>query len=386
MARRFIVWKLNHADPLMASVRYRALLPAFADAQLTERSILLDGHSVFKDVSQVRALILVKTFRSSDLDMARAAARNGIPLFYDLCDNIYAEGYGGRTGRRYRAHFEAMATLAQAIVTTGPALGDALRRAMPAHLADKVVEQPDPFETSELVQLLLDRDRWPNPEAARAIAKPATVLENLSHIRRSLRRLDPRRLKSEAAGTAPTLEPRSGDDLPQVIWFGSAGNQHSKQGLAALAAFLEPLREAHARAPFRLHVVSNNAELYRQLIQDKGLPTSYEQWTPLGIFAALKRSRACVLPAVADSFSQTKSANRLILALSHCVPVVASSIPAYAEFKDFVYLDDFASGLIKCLSDTHACARALEAFRASVMPDYTPQRAARRWLERIGAD
>jgi hypothetical protein len=377
MAARFIVWKLNNADPAVASVRYRCLLPLFADEELTADSIVLDGNRVWRSLDEVRALIIVKSFRASDVQMAKQAAAAGVPVFFDLCDNIYAAGYGGSRGEQIRHNFEAIAAVSRAIVTTGSTLRETLQRALPARLAEKLVEHPDPFETPELVRRILSTGTWPNRDRERALAQTQLLRESARSLRRMLKRFTGRQ--------RPRARVDSGQDmqLPQVIWFGSAGNPHSKQGLAALQAILEPLRRAFARTPFRLHVVSDDFNVYKKLIAGNELPTSFEQWTPLGIFDALRRSKLCILPAMQDAFSQAKSANRLILALSQELPVIASSIPAYAQFGDFVTLDDFEGGIPACLTAPEDFTKRVQAFRIAKLPEFTPQCSAHRWLNRL---
>jgi hypothetical protein len=373
--RDLALWKLNEAKPNMASVRYRCLLPVLADPRLYSRSVISAATKQWRHLDRAGALILVKTFRKSDVVLAREANAAGVPVFFDLCDDIYADGYGGQQGAEIRRHFEQIASLAKAVVTTGPVLKKALCQSA-GLAADRVQIQIDPFETLELTTAAINPTCWPNRSNEQELIRASGGVRAMaSKLRGHLRR---------PTVAAPVASVGDATSLPQLLWFGTAGNVHSGQGLGALAERLPDLQRAFAKTPFHLHVVSNNADLYQALIPGHGIPSSFETWTPLGIFKALGNSRLALLPAAADAFSQSKSANRLALALAHSVPVVASDMPAYRPFADCIMLGDFASGIVRYLSDASLCRRHLDEFRERHLGDYSPLRSAESWLRRLG--
>ncbi|MDZ4077992.1 MULTISPECIES: glycosyltransferase [Hydrocarboniphaga] len=373
----WVVWKLNRPTPSLASVRYRCLIPILAHPVLRARSVILDGDRKWRTLRDVRALIFVKSFRRSDVTLARDAARKGVPIYVDICDNIFANGYGGRDGKEIRRNFLALAALADKIVTNGEGLNAQLSRALPAPIAAKLEIQVDPFETRELVSAAIDTRQWPNKSVGNQLTKSA-VIRSLPHkLRQYFSPAQQQQQQQQKIADATS-------ELPQVLWFGSSGNAHNSQGLVALSARMPELVRVYARVPFRLCIVSDNRERYEALISHRGIPSSFEQWGPLSIFDALTKSRACLIPAMPDTFSQAKSANRLLFALAHRVPVVASSIASYLPFADCVVLDDFEGGLIRYLLDPALCAAHLGAFVAKHERAYHPRHLAQHWSIRLG--
>lgn len=373
----WIVWKLKKADPKVASVRYRCLLPIFASAALQRRSVIVDGDQACQ-LDGVAALIFVKTFFAADVALAEAAAGRGIPIYFDLCDNIFAAGYGGKGGPVLRERFMAIAALATAIVSNGKGLSEVLREQLPAAWHHKLQEQPDMIETQALVAQAVAPRRWPNPAIAAALTGE-TLLDRLwQHSRRvagSLGRL---------TWALPSRWLKTTDALPTVLWFGNSSSGGGNQGLAALAHCLPALRRAYQQQPFRLLVVSNDPPLYRQLIAGQGLPSRFEPWSALGVFDALARSRVCLVPAIDNVFNRGKSANRLVMALAHGVPVIASAVEVYQPFSDCVVLDDFDGGLVRYLRDDERRAQDLHIFQQRHWPHYRPKTLASLWVGRLG--
>jgi hypothetical protein len=373
----WIVWKLKKANPAVASVRYRCLMPILADAQLYRQSVIVEGdRSVSLD--GVAALVFVKTFYRSDVALAQQAAQRGIPIWFDLCDNIFSAGYGGNTvaGDAIRAAFIAIAKLATGIVTNGAGLSQVLREHLPEDCQAKLIEQADAIETSELTARTIAPRSWPNRDVSRALAGSTKWLSWRFALRAAGRR---------ALARFGLWRQLGHNTLPLVLWFGNSASKGGHEGLAALSECLPQLRLAHARTPFRLLVVSNDIALYRKLIADRGVPSLYLAWSPMGVFSAMQRSRVCLIPANDNPFNRGKSPNRLLMAMAHGLPVIASSVEAYQPFADCAVLDDFDEGLVRYLGADSTRARDLQIFRERHWPQYQPQRLAADWVRRIGA-
>jgi hypothetical protein len=373
----WIVWKLKKADPAVASVRYRCLMPVLAHEQLYRRSVIIWGDRGCS-LDGVAALIFVKTFYRADVALAEAAAQRGIPIYFDLCDNIFSEGYGGTAadGDAIRQAFIAIAGLATGIVTNGASLSQVLLQHLPAGCRAKVIEQADPIETSELTARAISPRNWPNRDVARWLAGGSTwLLSWRLALRAAVRRaLDHRGVQRQFGRST----------LPLLLWFGNSSSKGGNEGLNALGECLPQLQRAYARVPFRLLVVSNDIALYRKLIADRGIPSQFLQWSPLGVFQAMRRSRVCLVPANRNDFNRGKSPNRLLMAMAHDLPVIASSIETYQPFADCTVLDDFDNGVVRYLSDDDARRRDLQTFRDRHWPQFQPQRLAMDWLRRIG--
>lgn len=137
-----IVWRVTRADPTIASFRYRAALPALHLAALGYESRFSNRHEPLP-TRNIDAVIFVKAFSQDDLKAAEQAHRHRIPIFLDVCDNIFVAGYSSFGARPET--FRKMASLASAVVTTGSALAGVMRK----ETSDRrtVVIVPDCVET-----------------------------------------------------------------------------------------------------------------------------------------------------------------------------------------------------------------------------------------------
>jgi len=182
-----IGWKLSALDAGVASIRHRALFPSVA---LREHQIgaRIFGPGSAHNLSDIDALVIVKGFSAEDLSLAQAAAARQIPVIYDLCDNIFAPGYGDHSATRPIEIVRQIARVAAAFVTPTDALADQVRVHLGTDLPVHVV--PDGIETEAL-----------HAEATRIIqaARPRLPLRPL--IQR-LRRAHPVRRMLDLARTA----------------------------------------------------------------------------------------------------------------------------------------------------------------------------------------
>ena len=255
-------------------------------------------------------------------------------------------------------------------------LSQVLRENLPVDCQHKLVEQADPIETRELTERAIAPRSWPNRAVSRALAGPMKWL--------TWRYALGLAIKQALDGIGVWRRIGHGA-LPLVLWFGNSSSKGGNEGLGALSECLPQLRAAYARLPFRLLVVSNDLALYRKLIADRGVPSRYLQWSPLGVFTAMQRARVCLIPANRNNFNRGKSSNRLLMAMAHDLPVIASSIQTYQAFADCAVLDDFDQGLSRYLGDGAARARDLQTFRDRHWPQFQPQRLAADWVVRIAA-
>jgi glycosyltransferase involved in cell wall biosynthesis len=139
-----ILWRITNADSSIASVRYRAVLPALHLSALGYESRFLSRHESLPRWAKIDAVVFVKAFSEDDFTVAQAAASRHIRVVLDICDNIFVEGYSSFGARANT--FRKMASIASAIVTTGPALARVLR----TQIADcpEISVIPDGVETN----------------------------------------------------------------------------------------------------------------------------------------------------------------------------------------------------------------------------------------------
>jgi glycosyltransferase involved in cell wall biosynthesis len=336
---RTVCWRLSAWDPDIASVRYRAAIPA---AHLADRGIESRFSAAAYGVLEPDppdAIVFVKSFADRDVELAREAARAGVPYVLDVCDNVFAEGYRAHSSE----NLKRMTEQAAAVVTTGAALADVLRNRLGSHLPLHVV--PDPVETPGDVRRaagLVLRQRLGRALARRRADLPRAVA---GIVERGLLPAVRRRIARPA-------KPR----VPQVIWFGNSGSVQPRFGIINLADIARDLEQAAREVAFRLLVVTNDRAAYLEHVAPLALESAFAPWDRLTIFGHLRDSSVALVPNSRDEFSICKSANRASLALSQGTAVVATQIPSLAPLADCVYFDDFAGGLATYLQDRELAA------------------------------
>jgi glycosyltransferase involved in cell wall biosynthesis len=345
-----LVWRLRNPDPDIASVRYRCLIPArHLAAQGVASRLSWGRHDPTGGLPS--AIVFVKTFERDDLKRAQQAASLGIPVLLDVCDNVYAPGYERPAAPELEV-FERMAALATGIVTTGPALRDALAARVegPFHVV------PDPLETPADVR-----------HTSRAMA------------RAGLARLSPGGLVRSARRRRRAAPPPHGER--RVIWFGNTGSTRPRFGIVNLVDVAGELERAAAATPFRLLVVSGSPELARRQTASLSIETDHVKWDRLSIFDDLRSSDVAVFPNSRDEFSICKSANRAVLALSNGVPVVATRIPSLDPLEGCLVFDDFERGVSAYLEDAALGAGHVERAREAIERSFGAQTVARLWKQ-----
>jgi hypothetical protein len=359
---RTICWRLSAWDPDIASVRYRAVIPALHLAQKGVASRFSGVPYGVLEPDPPDAVVFVKAFGDCDVELAREAANAGVPVMIDVCDNVFAAGYRAQSS----ANLRRMAELATAVVVTGPALFDVLRRELSDSVPVHVV--PDPLETPADVR-----------DAARRVWQQRLVRsfrERPSDIPRAI-------ALAIVRGGVPALRRRvpSGGDggLPDVLWFGNAGSVEPRFGIINVADIAGELEAAAREVPFRLVVVTGDRGAYRKHVEPLALETAFEPWDRLTIFRRVRRSAVVIVPNSRDEFSVCKSANRPVLALSQDVPVVATRIPSLEPLDGAVLFDDFQAGVVAYLSDRALAAEHIRGAREVIEGTFAPTRVAAAW-------
>ncbi|MDX6690810.1 MAG: hypothetical protein QOG15_2267 [Solirubrobacteraceae bacterium] len=354
-----IVWRIQLDDADIASVRYRCLIPARHLEALGVRSRLSWSPSDPLAGDRPGAVVFVKTFRDEDARLAERVAAAGVPVVLDICDNVFSAGYRRSLAFPSADAFRRMASVAGAIVTTGPELEAVLRRELGPQAALHVV--PDPVETLDEVRAA-ERRLW--RERLRGGARSsAPALARAAH-----RACRPRRRAT------PSI-------LPQVVWFGNAGHERPRYGLVDLVDIAPQLQAAAERAPFRLLVVSGDEEAYRARIEPLGLPAAFARWDRVGIFEHLRASVLALVPNSRDDFAICKSPNRAVMALRRGVPVVATRTPSLEPLSGCVGFDDFDGEVSAYLSDPARGAEHVQRARAVIEREYAGPVVARAWRD-----
>jgi hypothetical protein len=321
-----LAFKARVNDEAIASYRYRVLEPI---RFLTER-----GHAVglfdeahFDDYA---AVVFSKAYKAEDQALARRLRAAGKRVLLDLCDDHFFNPEDLAKYRQARTDLSAMIRLADAVVCSTPVLAKTVRDEAGLSAAPAVA--PDVFEQ------------------ASASAGPPTPI----------------------------------DRPARLLWYGRHGSPNADAGLGDIALIQEALAEAHAKRPFELVVMSDSREAFDRLATGFPVPLSYADWSPAGFMAELGRTDGVVIPLSDNRFVAAKTHNRLSLALSAGVPVVADPLDAYAEFAPYCWLGDWRAGLeAVLLRPEEARARAAGA-RAHLEAHWSAAAVAPLWESALG--
>lgn len=399
-------WKVASLSPGIASVRYRAMLPLLALESVGVESTVFVSPAE-ENLDGLDVLVIVKSLAPEDIPLAEAAVARGIAVVYDLCDNVFLEGYTVKGGGSASALFLSIAGYASCIVTTTEPLAQEVRR----RTSDiPVVVIPDGIETVPLTLQITERLR--RAEAREAARRPASggawrhvrkmlVLvqeEGIGSAPRLLRkllyrsrnaaaghlraRLEARRHRAAARQRArrePAVEGHS--DVRTILWFGNHGAPYARFGILDILEYREALETLAGECPVQLVVISNHEEKYEKHIRSLRIPSRYVEWSPQAVAQWLQKAAVAIVPNTLDPFSLCKSANRTVLALSHGVPVVATPTPALEPLAQFVHLGAPLDGLRACMvHPEQARAQAQQGYRLAEELFGQPA-LARAWLQ-----
>ncbi|MBA4226658.1 MAG: hypothetical protein C0456_08495 [Hyphomonas sp.] len=402
---RRIAWICSSVDFGVASIRYRLVYPAaFLNKQGWETIVTSSPDSLIKHLPELDAIVIVKRLDPAIIRIVSEANDAGVPVILDLCDDVLAQDYRATGHEMFRIVFDAIAPRVSALVTTG----SYLKRRFEAYgFKAPILIIPDCVETPALAELgknFLNRTVKPSTRQAAAASAAKRKLKSardflyrlykaFRHPRRSM--LDLRKafrtvihgdgsakaLDIEAAKNDPYFLEALNDRRRSLIWFGNHGGPHSDFGMATLLRIAPELREAYRRSPFVLIVVSNDQEKWKHLIEPIGVPTRFVPWSHEGTQILLKRARAFIMPTGNDSFSLSKSANRVTLALEQNTPVIAEPLESLEWMESGVYQSGIAEAIVTCLEDRETALRAAQTLRTSAHQHFPINRITQLWEE-----
>jgi len=365
-----------------ASARYRAMLPA---AYLSRTGVRAEVHTGIvrrRTLRKAECLVIVKAFSSHTVRLCALARQLGVPIVFDLCDDIFEEGYGALGGGTHNQFaFRAMAALASSIVTTTSTLAAKIRLHTPQGTVVHII--PDMAEREEDIAFLRST-RTPLRQTKRE-----QLRRSWQRLRKNLKRL-PRTLSGKPASGNGHLAERSERKSPNppapttgpekvILWFGNHGSEYSDTGMTQLLWVAADLEKLARKYPIRLVVVSNSRQKFERYIEPLPFPTEYVEWTPTVIYQEMKRAAVCVVPFGHDAFSLSKSPNRVVLSLSLGVPVVCTEIPSLGELKDAVLIGNWYRSIEAYLNEPATVARHLETGRDVIRRNYSGERIAELW-------
>lgn len=391
-----IGWKTNGLSADLASVRYRAILPILALEQAgIDYKILFSALTAKLD--EIDALIIVKSFTAEDLYLAQKANSLKIPVFFDLCDNVFIESYRGKQVVTPAEMLKAIIPFLSGIIVTTSPLKTVVENI--AESTPPVFVVPDGIETKrdfmrakkilaavskQEIKFTFNQVLLTTKENSKSNLKVSyqravlfkhhiksnlkSYLKPITWVKRTYAIYD--LIRSKSTGVPRKSRRPIGilsDDIylagnkiskkiipvnaKRVIWFGNHGAKHAQFGMLDLLPIRKNLENINKEIPLELIVISNNREKFIKYIGRFECVTRYIEWSADAVEECLKVADAVLIPNSKDAFSICKSANRTVLSLNANVPVIADLTPALHDLGDAIYIDNFYDGLKKCLSD-----------------------------------
>jgi len=282
-----IGFKARVRDVAIASYRYRVLAP-IAALKARGQDVELYDEAHF---DRYEAVLFSKAFLPEDQRLAERLIATGKRVLLDLCDNMFFNPKDLPEYHQVREDLLKMIALSDRVICSTDVLADIVRDE--AGLPYRPAVAPDPYEQAAV----------------------------------------------ESARPTPFGQPA------RLLWFGRFGTVNAPSGISDLASIRHALADAYAKRPFELTVCSDSRKRFDKVLNAWPVPTRYVEWSPQVLSAEMALADAVVIPLTKNPFISAKTHNRLTLALSAGVPVIADSIDAYREFERFCYLDDWPRGL-----------------------------------------
>ncbi|URF03423.1 hypothetical protein [Cupriavidus campinensis] len=436
MTKRLTVgWKVTSLSNRIASIRYRALFPLLAlRGSDVESHVFAAGTSDQLDGLDV--LVIVKAFSVQDVALAHTAAQRGIPVIFDLCDNIFVDSYNRNGSLSPAPVLQGLAGLLSAVVVTTQPLADAvcvhLGSDVPVFVVPDGIEQPaliaDAASAMEeakrrvraqplfrrlryspkvLNGLALMRSGKVHVLTGRMVRKVARSAPVRRAVRTTLQPLKPSwwykrayfvfetaraRVQGRPSRVARKPEPAAVEypvagntpaapDARRLLWFGNHGAVHGRFGMVDLVDIQADLERVAAECHVELVVVSNSVKKYAELIHPIRIPSRYVEWSSEAVQQELSRAAVVLVPNSRDPFSICKSANRTVLALQANVPVVATYTPALEPLRRCIRTEGFYEGIVAYLKDPALGAAQAAQGQAIANALFGQPAIGERWLE-----
>ena len=147
-----LAWKVGSLSAELASVRYRAILPIIALKEQGIDSLIFDLASNV-NLSDIDALIIVKSFTPDDLLLAQQAAALNKKVIFDLCDNIFIDGYRGKQQVTPAEMFMAILPYLSAVTVTTISLKEVVdhitQQRVPCFILPDGIETPAEYKAAK---------------------------------------------------------------------------------------------------------------------------------------------------------------------------------------------------------------------------------------------
>jgi hypothetical protein len=329
--RRLVGWKPKSNSKEVASVRFRCLSP-MAELQRTGFDVELYSEEAAA-AGRYAAVIFSKLYSPAEQKLAAGLKARGVKTILDLSDNHYYNPFNLPEYATAASNMRTMCELVDRVICCSAHLGQIV--------AQEAKLSRAPLVVGDAVESMTLPLKAPSPFADR------------------------------------------GGDPFRILWFGSHGSPNAPAGMEDILRIRKQLVAAHEKVKCEFIVLSNNAEKYRALAPQIGIPSTYVEWSDDALMTTMARTQLVVVPVSVNPFTKCKSNNRAATALWHGLPVIADRIPAYEELRSFMFLDDWDVGFAHALAGSREIQMRTAAGSVYVRQNFNISVIAVEWRRAI---
>lgn len=334
-----IYWHADGHDPALASIRLRLLQPM--------RELQRLGYDVRPLTGELPGsglIIFSKSLSAEALAIAEKAAARGLPIVYDICDNVFEKPSRDERDEARKQRVRRLMSLATVVACGTQPLADLLVQEVPV-IAGKTEIVPDTLD-----------------EAKGSAASPSLFERaRLWRLRRFLQR------------NAGALH---------LVWFGKCKKGYA--GIEHLDPVVRLIETLSLARPVTLTVISNRRKIYRRSASRWRIPRFYLPWSLATFDTALRLHDVAIIPVDRNSYTVGKSINRPATALMAGLGVIADPIPAYEELMPFICLGEWERGLTEYSQASPRTDSRIPAAQSYLSGRYGAAVIGARWAEVIG--
>ncbi|MEA2900150.1 MAG: hypothetical protein QOH36_37 [Actinomycetota bacterium] len=319
------------ADGKIASARLRAFLPCRYLGAAGWRTEIM-GPDADLDAGY-DCVVFQKPYGAADLAVLRRLSSRGVKTIVDVCDNFFYNPEGLPQMAERASRLREMVDAADGVTVSVDGLADLLAPRRVHVVADALDELPR-SRFSGLRAGTDERRRW--------------------------------------GWQSPSL---------RLVWFGNSVSEGQPFGIQFLADVLPAVEAAHRRLPVSLTVISNSRRLFDLTCGASPVPTRYIPWTQHDFVRRFTSCDVCLIPLRRNPLTEYKSNNRLLLALSLGVPVIADMIPSYEEFGAWVLQGNWEQSIVTYGAQADVRRQHVLAAQAHIRHTYTAERVVSQWAE-----
>jgi hypothetical protein len=160
----------------------------------------------------------------------------------------------------------------------------------------------------------------------------------------------------------PEREPHKPGEPLKLLWYGHPSN-------------LDSLIKHWGDIKGELALIVTGAEA------DRVLKIPFTVWSPEAMQAAFDDADCVFIPSIDSPRKVVKSTNRMVEAIRQGKFVIANPIPAYEQFKDWMWIGDIKEGIAWVKNHRDEIPSRIAAAQAYVRDVYDPENIAQLWEE-----